>query len=117
MRSRSWRRRVGLKVPREGGREAAPREDKTDLYALLDAAASWYEGELPRSAEAQAYCNKRGLDADTIRRFRLGWAPAGFDGVIKSLGDSDRRRRSCSTRPAWSPAANAAANTTASASG
>ncbi len=82
---------VGLTVPREGGREAAPREDKTDLYALLDAATSWYEGELPRSADAQAYCKKRGLDAETIRRFRLGWAPAGYDGVIKSLGNSPRR--------------------------
>jgi DNA primase len=82
---------VGLKVPREGGREAAPREDKTDLYALLDAAASWYEGELPRNADAQAYCKKRGLDVETIKRFRLGWAPAGYDGVIKSLGNSERR--------------------------
>ncbi len=82
---------VGLKVPREGGREAAPREDKTDLYALLDAAASWYEGELPRNADAQAYCKKRGLDEETIKRFRLGWAPAGYDGVIKSLGNSPRR--------------------------
>jgi len=82
---------VGLTVPREGGREAAPREDKTDLYALLDAAAGWYEGELPRSGDAQAYCKKRGLDAETIRRFRLGWAPAGYDGVIKALGNTPRR--------------------------
>jgi DNA primase len=82
---------VGMTVPREGGRDAAPREDKTDLYALLDAAAGWYEGELPRSADAQAYCRKRGLDAETIRRFRLGWAPAGYDGVIKSLGNTPRR--------------------------
>jgi DNA primase len=82
---------VGLKVPREGGREAAPREDRSDLYTLLDDAARWYENELPRSAEAQAYCTKRGLDAETIRRFRLGWAPAGYDGVIKSLGNTPRR--------------------------
>ncbi len=83
---------VGLAVPREGGREAAPREDKTDLYALLDAAASWYQAELPRNADAQAYCRKRGLDADTIQRFRIGWAPAGYDGVMKALGNSERRR-------------------------
>ena len=82
---------VGLTVPREGGREAAPREDKTDLYALLDSAARWYEGELPKNAEVQSYCRKRGLDADTIARFRLGWAPAGYDGLIKALGGSDRR--------------------------
>lgn len=82
---------VGLKVPREGGNEAAPREDKTDLYALLDSAAQWYENELPGNPDAQAYCKKRGLDAETIRRFRIGWAPAGYDGVIKSLGGSERR--------------------------
>ncbi len=83
---------VGLTVPREGGRDERPREDKTDLYDLLDAAASWYESELPRNADAQAYCKKRGLDAETIKRFRLGWAPAGYDGVLKSLGNNDRRK-------------------------
>jgi DNA primase len=82
---------VGLKVPHEGGRDDRPREDKTDLYALLDAAARWYQDQLPGSAAAQAYCRKRGLDADTIARFRLGWAPAGFDGVIKALGTGERR--------------------------
>src|SRR5215469_5031649 len=82
---------VGLTVPREGGDDRAPREDKTDLYALLDASARWYENELPKSADAQAYCKKRGLDAQTIQRFRIGWAPAGFDGVIKALGGSDKR--------------------------
>jgi DNA primase len=82
---------VGLKVPYENSRDNAPREDKTDLYAVLDAAARWYEGELPKSAEAKAYCAKRGLDAETIARFRIGWAPAGYDGVIRTLGTNERR--------------------------
>ncbi|OOG44350.1 DNA primase [Rhodanobacter sp. C06] len=82
---------VGLTVPREGARDERPREDKTDLYALLDASASWYQEQLPKNAEAQAYCKKRGLDADTIARFRLGWAPAGYDGVTKALGNTPRR--------------------------
>ncbi|QAU24947.1 DNA primase [Dyella sp. M7H15-1] len=82
---------VGMKVPYEGGRDNAAREDKTDLYAVLDAAARWYEGELPKSAEAKAYCGQRGLDAATIARFRIGWAPAGSDGVIRSLGTNEQR--------------------------
>ncbi len=82
---------VGLTVPREGGRDDRPREDKTDLYTLLDACAAWYQQQLPRNAEAQAYCKRRGLDADTIARFRLGWAPAGYDGVTRALGNSPRR--------------------------
>ncbi len=81
---------VGLQVPRESRRDA-PREDKTDLYQLLNAAAGWYAGELPSSAAAQAYCVERGLSADIIERFRLGWAPAGFDGLIKALGRNARR--------------------------
>jgi len=83
---------AGLTVPREGGRDAGPREPKTDLYSLLEDVASWYEHELPRHAAAQAYCRQRGLDADTIKRFRIGWAPAGYDGVLKALGNSVRRR-------------------------
>ncbi|MFC5438739.1 DNA primase [Rhodanobacter ginsenosidimutans] len=83
---------AGMTVPREAGRDAAPREDKTDLYSLLEDAASWYERELPRHADAQAYCKKRGLDPETIKRFRIGWAPAGYDGVMKALGNSTRRR-------------------------
>ena len=82
---------VGLTVPREGGRDDRPREDKTDLYALLDASARWYQEQLPRSPEARAYCDRRGLDAGTIERFRIGWAPAGYDGVTKALGRDERR--------------------------
>ena len=82
---------VGLKVPREGGREEAPREDKTDLYALLDDAARWFQAELPKNSDAKAYCKKRGLDAQIIERFRIGWAPAGFDGILRSLGTDPRR--------------------------
>ena len=81
---------VGLTVPREANRDATPREDKTDLYGLLDAAATWYADQLPHNAEAQAYCQQRGLDAAIIASFRIGWAPAGYDGVIKALGRDER---------------------------
>lgn len=81
---------VGLKVTHEGG-EDKPREDKTDLYALLDAATKFYEGELRKHASAREYCEKRGLDAHTIEQFRIGWAPGGWDGVKRALGTNDNR--------------------------
>ncbi|KAF1007741.1 MAG: DNA primase [Luteibacter sp.] len=84
---------VGLKVPYEGGRDDKPREDRTDLYGLLDDAASFYQRELGNSPEAQAYVERRGLDAETMKRFRIGWAPAGFDGVLKALGTTDQKRK------------------------
>lgn len=81
---------VGLKVPHEGG-DDRPREDKTDLYALLDATAVFYQRELGKSTEARAYCDSRGLDQETIARFRIGWAPAGWDGVKRALGTDAQR--------------------------
>jgi DNA primase len=81
---------VGLKVPRDGGDER-PREDRTDLYGILEAAAAWFQRELPNSPAAQAYCRKRGLDADTVLHFRIGWAPAGWDGLLRALGTTPER--------------------------
>jgi DNA primase len=81
---------VGVTVPHEGG-PARPREDHTDLYALLDAAAGFYQRALPESAAAKAYCRKRGLDKDIVERFRIGWAPGGWDAVKRALGTSDTR--------------------------
>jgi DNA primase len=81
---------VGVTVPHEGG-PARPREDRTDLYALLDGAATFYQDQLPKSEAARAYCRKRGLDKDIIERFRIGWAPGGWDAVKRALGTSDAR--------------------------
>ena len=81
---------VGLKVPHAGGDER-PREDRTDLYGILEAAAAWFQHELPNSPTAQAYCRKRGLDADTVQCFRIGWAPSGWDGLLRALGTTPER--------------------------
>ncbi len=83
---------VGLTVPREGG-DRRPREDRSDLYALLDAAARFYQRALPDSAPALAYCKKRGLDDDIRQRFRIGWAPGGWDALLRALGSDDAKRK------------------------
>ncbi len=83
---------VGLAVPHEGG-PARPREDHTDLYALLEASATFYQRALPESQAARTYCKKRGLDAGIIERFRIGWAPGGWDAIKRALGTSDARTK------------------------
>ena len=67
--------RVGLKVPYEGGGKRAPQEDSTDLYALLDSCAKFYQRQLAASDKARAYFESRGLDASTLERFGLGYSP------------------------------------------
>ncbi|HEU4665837.1 MAG TPA: DNA primase [Dokdonella sp.] len=82
--------RLGLKVPYEGGREA-PREDSTDLYKLLDAAAAFYRRQLEASDRARAYFEGRGLDATTLARFNLGFAPDAWDALKNALGTNAQR--------------------------
>ncbi len=82
--------RVGLKVPYEGGRPAAP-SDSADLYTVLEAAAKFYQRELARSDKARAYFAARGLDDATIARFGLGYAPDAWDALKSALGTSPQR--------------------------
>src|SRR3569832_326894 len=83
--------RVGVKVPHEGGARRAPQDDATDLYGILDAAAGFFQRELANSTKARAYFDARGLDAATIERFRLGYAPDQWEALKAALGTSNAR--------------------------
>ncbi|HVT31654.1 MAG TPA: DNA primase [Rhodanobacteraceae bacterium] len=82
--------RAGLKVPYEGGREA-PREDTTDLYAVLESAASFFRKQLGANETASAYFAGRGLDESTIAKFNLGYAPDQWDALKNALGTTAQR--------------------------
>jgi DNA primase len=68
---------AGLAVPNSTPEEREKARRQKTLLETLDAAAGYYEERLWSAAGAAArdYLKSRGLDADTIRRFRLGWAP------------------------------------------
>jgi DNA primase len=83
--------RAGLKVEYEGGPRKAPGEDTGDLYALLDAAVTFYREQLGRSAAARDYFSRRGLDAAILDRFHLGYAPDQWDALKAALGTTPQR--------------------------
>ena len=83
--------RVGLKVPFEGGARRAPQEDAADVYTILDAAAKFYQRALAGTDKARAYFEARGLDAQTIERFGLGFAPDAWDALKSALGTTPQR--------------------------
>jgi DNA primase len=70
-------REAGLEVPKATPEERERAQRQTTLRGALEAAAQWFEEQLhgPAGREALAYLGKRGLDLDTIQRFRLGFAP------------------------------------------
>lgn len=80
---------VGVQVPRDAARRE--RDDAGELYDILDASARWFQTELASSAVAQDYFARRGLDDAIRQRFRVGYAPDGWDGLKSRLGTSAQR--------------------------
>jgi len=68
---------AGLEIPKETPQDHARAEEQLSLYAVLEAAAKFFESELraDSGAAASAYLKGRGLKPETIQGFRLGYAP------------------------------------------
>jgi DNA primase len=68
---------AGLAVPQATPQERERAQRQKTLLEATGAAAAFYEARLwaPVGARARQYLEGRGLDPNTIRRFRLGWAP------------------------------------------
>jgi DNA primase len=81
-------RLAGLKVPREGADKPRP---SAGLFELMESAAKWYQGQLRESTEAVEYLKKRGLSGEISKEFGIGFAPAGWDNLLKALGGDATR--------------------------
>jgi DNA primase len=79
---------AGLAVPQASPQERERAQRQKTLLEAMEAAATFYEGKLwaPAGSRAREYLHERGLDPDTIRRFRLGWAPEDRQGLRRALG-------------------------------
>lgn len=51
------------------------RTERDTLYSILEAATAFYEAELAKNSEALAYLEKRGVSKETIKKWRIGFAP------------------------------------------
>jgi len=82
-------RQAGMKVPREAGRT---RPRSPGLYEILDAAAKYYVARLKEHPPAIEYLKNRGLSGEIAHEFGIGYAPDGWDGLLKALGTDDEKR-------------------------
>ena len=90
----SLARLTGLEVPREVQTEAqAKREqEKRSIYTLLEKADEFYQQQLrhhPSKLQAVNYLKNRGLDGRTAKAYGVGFAPPGWDNLLKALGQND----------------------------
>jgi len=65
---------------------------KPKLFNILELATKWYEKNLWEGKERDKilkYLRDRGLVDETIRKFRLGWAPDGWRNILEFLQKRD----------------------------
>jgi DNA primase len=84
-------RRVGLEVPHD---ERAERRgpDPQPIYDTLEEAARFYQQQLrrhPAARQAVEYLKRRGLTGETAATFGLGYAPPGWDNLLRALGTDE----------------------------
>lgn len=71
---------VGLQVPQERrtAQSKSAEDTLSQLRAALEAAKTLFESNLPQVRRAAAYVSGRGITADTISRFGIGFATTGI---------------------------------------
>ena len=76
---------VELRVEAEDPQAAARRERRDRLQALVDRAAVYYARylwEAREASDAREYLLGRGLREETLRKFRVGYAPSAWDRMM-----------------------------------
>ncbi|KOC90093.1 DNA primase [Winslowiella iniecta] len=88
----------GLEVPYEAGSGPSQleRHQRQSLYQLMEGLSSFYQQALPQgpAAPARDYLAKRGLSDEVIKHFAIGFAPPGWDNVLKRFGRDEENRQS-----------------------
>jgi DNA primase len=79
--------RYGIELEREqeDPQAAERRERRERLMALLERTAAYYARylwESPEAGDARVYLTSRGLDEETLKRFRVGYAPKPWDHMV-----------------------------------
>ncbi|MBE5203390.1 DNA primase [Pectobacterium quasiaquaticum] len=85
----------GLEVPYETGTGPTKQEihQRHNQYELMGHISSFYQQALQHSVGVPAlqYLQQRGLSAEVISHFAIGFAPSGWDNVLKRFGEGSDR--------------------------
>ena len=89
---------AGLEVPREdlSPQQQVKQERRKTIYDLMEQVSAYYQKQLrsdPQSQRAIDYLKRRGLSGRIARDFNIGFAPPGWDNLLKTFGDTDEHRQ------------------------
>jgi DNA primase len=74
-------------TPAERQAHADAESEKERMLRTMEAATAFFEAQLatPAGDAARAYLTKRGISPETAKRFRVGYAPSGWDVLQRHL--------------------------------
>jgi DNA primase len=81
-------KRAGIQLESEDPAAARVRSEKEAIYHANDVAARFFHRVLVQDAEGakgRDYCAGRGISAESIAAFKLGFAPERWDGLVSEL--------------------------------
>ena len=86
----------GLEVPRDAGPAPDPKAKarQATLYDLMAQSDRYYRQQLrqhPQAARAVNYLKQRGLSGEIAATFGLGFAPPGWDNLLKALANDKEK--------------------------
>lgn len=78
-------------TPAERKAMAEAESERERMLRAMETATAFFEAQLlsPAGEAARAYLDKRGVSAETRARFRVGYAPAGWDSLQRHLAGMD----------------------------
>ncbi|SFR13605.1 MULTISPECIES: DNA primase [unclassified Enterobacter] len=86
-----------LEIPYESGTGLSQieRHQRQNLYQLMEGLNDFYQKSLsqPSAEPARQYLEKRGLSAEVVERFAIGFAPPGWDNALKRFGGNNDNRK------------------------
>jgi DNA primase len=77
--------RAGISLERAGGARSGGSDEKRALYQAMEWATQRFHRclrEAPDAEPARQYLSKRGITAESLQQFQLGYAPEGWDWLL-----------------------------------
>ncbi len=91
-------RDAGLEVPREESKAQQQKSsENAEIIKVLELASKFYQFQLRQHSnknEAVSYLKDRGVSGEIARDFGLGYAPAGWDNLIKAVVSDEKHEQS-----------------------
>lgn len=91
--------KAGVSLPNTEEEPTHKAIDK-DLYGIMEETSSFYRQQLRSHADgpkAVEYLKGRGLTGQIASEFSIGFAPPGWDGLLKAIGNTPQRQAQLST--------------------